>query len=726
MINKNSMNIAKFSFINAIKSKGFIIYNIILLVSIVIATNFTTVKTIFKQNNIFKGTVYNVEILDNDEYIYPELKDNLNVEKVDKVNRIYEDIEYNEDNIEKDKIVVKVLENEDNEKYLEIISKETLDGDIYSAITSTLKEKRNDEIEAKYGISETDIAKYNSDVYVERKIIDTDSVIKGDYYIVKTVMIMVIYGLIVFGTSAVASQIANEKTSKSAEYIFTSVSAKDYLNGKVLGANLKTVANMAFMVLYLAFGMLLNTVLNSKFGINVQTSVTTETAAMSGMLFGIDIKVIKYIILSFVYILLTSTLLSYIQAGMTAKVKSINEMDNSQSITLTLIIIAYVVAVATSELNNIFTKIIANVPIFSMFAMPTNYLNGVVGMWQILLSMFILVVAIIISMNIVSKKFKQDILDLGPRKEEKHDEKLEIIDEEVNKVKRANIKKYITGVAISLLAVILIQSVLGVAITFLMPNATLNQNVIAVSCVFILSFLIPIMILKGYIDMPKTKKYVKKSSSKKGQIVSYTLMGIAAMYVIGFIVELILEKINVNPTMIENALYFDNSYLGYILFFIEIAILPAIFEELLFRKVMLNGAKKYGTVFSIIFTAVMFGLIHMNIPQAINAVFIGIVFAYVAIKTGSIIPSMILHFVNNGTQALLMINENNEVITNIISYVYVALAIIGALIFVLKVIKNRKEFKIENKTKTEVSVKDIISNYYMIVVLLFFVVMSMM
>lgn len=726
MINKNSMNIAKFSFINAIKSKGFIIYNIILLVSIVIATNFTTVKTIFKQNNIFKGTVYNVEILDNDEYIYPELKDNLNVEKVDKVNRIYEDIEYNEDNIEKDKIVVKVLENEDNEKYLEIISKETLDGDIYSAITSTLKEKRNDEIEAKYGISETDIAKYNSDVYVERKIIDTDSVIKGDYYIVKTVMIMVIYGLIVFGTSAVASQIANEKTSKSAEYIFTSVSAKDYLNGKVLGANLKTVANMAFMVLYLAFGMLLNTVLNSKFGINVQTSVTTETAAMSGMLFGIDIKVIKYIILSFVYILLTSTLLSYIQAGMTAKVKSINEMDNSQSITLTLIIIAYVVAVATSELNNIFTKIIANVPIFSMFAMPTNYLNGVVGMWQILLSMFILVVAIIISMNIVSKKFKQDILDLGPRKEEKHDEKLEIIDEEVNKVKRANIKKYITGVAISLLAVILIQSVLGVAITFLMPNATLNQNVIAVSCVFILSFLIPIMILKGYIDMPKTKKYVKKSSSKKGQIVSYTLMGIAAMYVIGFIVELILEKIKVNPTMIENALYFDNSYLGYILFFIEIAILPAIFEELLFRKVMINGAKKYGTVFSIIFTAVMFGLIHMNIPQAINAVFIGIVFAYVVIKTGSIIPSMILHFVNNGTQALLMINENNVVMTNIIRYVYVALAIIGALIFVLKVIKNRKEFKIENKTKTEVSVKDIISNYYMIVVLLFFVVMSMM
>lgn len=725
MINKNSMNIAKFSFINAMKSKGFIVYNIILLTTILIATNFTTIKTIFQKNDLFKGTVYDVEVFDDEDYIFPELRETLNVDKVNSVEKISEDIVYNADNIKKDKIVVKVLEDENNEKYLQIISKETLDGKMYSLISSAMKEKRNNEIEAKYGISETDIAKYNSDVYVEKKIIDTDSVIKGDYYIVKTVMIMIIYGLIVFGTSAVASQIANEKTSKSAEYIFTSVSAKDYLNGKVLGANLKTLANMAFMLLYLALGMMLNTVLIKKFGVDVTQTVSSEAAAMSGMIFGIDIKVIKYVILSFVYILLTSTLLSYVQAGMTAKVKSINEMDNSQSITLTLIIVAYVVAFATSEINNIFTKIIANVPIFSMFAMPTNYLNGVVGVGQIILSLIILVISIFIAMNIVSKKFKQDILDLGPRKEEKHDENLEIIDEEVNKVRKANIKKYITGVSISLLAVILIQAVLGIALAFLMPNATANQNVLGVSAIFILSFLIPIGILKGYVDTPKADK-IKKGKVSRGKMTSYVLMGIAAMYVIGYIVEIILDKIEVNPTMIENALFFDKSMLGYILFFVEIAVLPAIFEELLFRKVMLNGAKKYGTVFAIVFTAVMFGLIHMNIPQAINAMLIGLLFAYLDIKTGSILPSVILHFINNGTQALYMINENNYQITNIITITYIALAAIGGLIFVIKVIKNRKEFMLENKEKTSVSIKNVVSNYYMIVVILFFVVMCMM
>lgn len=718
MINKNSMNIAKFSFINSMKSKGFIIYNIILLIVILVATNFTTVKEIFQKHNMFKGTVYSVKVVDEDNYIYDTLKKTLNVDNVDNIEKIDE---YIEEDIEDNEVIVKVLEK-DSEKYLQIISKKSLDGKIYTFISSALKEVRNNEIESKYGISSEDIEKYNSDVYVEKKILDTDSVVNSDYYIVKTVMIMIIYSLIVFGTSAVASQIANEKTSKSAEYIFTSVPARDYLNGKVIGANLKTVANMAFMVLYLLLGMLVNSVLVNVFSVDITQNVSSETTAMASTLFGIDIVVIKYIVLSFVYIILTSTLLSYIQAGMTAKVKSINEMDNSQSITLTAIIVAYVVSFATSEVNNIFTKIIGNIPVFSMFAMPSNYLNGVTGFWEVIISIVILIVSIFVTMHIVSRKFKQDILDLGPRKEEKHNEKLEVMEEELNKVKKNNIKNFTTGTAISLLLVILIQSVLGIAMAFFIPDVTPNQNVIAISLIFILSFLIPILTLKGFLNISYTSKNkaVKKNFKK---IFLWTLMSIPVMYSSTYIVELVISKMDVNPTMLESALVFDNSLLGYILLFIEIAILPAIFEELLFRKVMLDGAKKYGTVFGVTFTAIMFGLIHMNVPQAVNAVFIGLLFAYLTIKTESILPAMILHLINNGTQVLFMINENNIIMTNIISYTYTAIAIIGAIIFIFNMLKNRKEFVIDNKLRTEITLKNILSNYYMLLFLLFVIVM---
>lgn len=723
MINKNSMNIAKFSFINAIRSKGFIIYNVILLVVLLVATNFSTIKTILQQNNLFKGIVYSVRVIDDENYLYETLKEKLNVDNVENIEQIKESSEYDEDNIEKNEIVVQVLTNEMGEKYLQIVSKEALNGEMYAIISSALKDVRNDEIENKYGISEEDITKYNSEVYIEKKILDTDSVIDSDYYIIKTVMIMVIYGLIVFGTSAVASQIANEKTSKSAEYIFTSVSAKDYLNGKVLGANLKTLANMAFMVLYLMLGILLNSVLNKMFGIDISSSVSSATIEGTSFVFGIDVMVIKYVVLSFVYILLTSTLLSYIQAGMTAKVKSINEMDNSQSITLTLIIVAYVVAFSTSELNNIFTKIIANVPVFSMFAMPSNYLNGVVGMFEIVVSIIILLASILLAMNIVSKKFKQDILDLGPRKEEKRNESIEIIEEETKKVQKTEFKKFITGTAISLLTLILVQTVLGLVFAFVLPNATANQNVIAVSVIFILSFVLPTYMLRGYLDTSKNKEDKTKIKSK--EILSWILMSLPIMYVCTYLVELLMDKMNINPTMIESALIFDSSLIGKILFFVEIAILPAMLEEILFRKVMLKGAKKYGTIFAIVFTALMFGIIHMNIPQAVNAILIGSVFAYVTLKTGTILPAMILHGINNGLSSLLMINENNVTTTNIINYTYIGLVIIGVVVIVRNILMNRKIFVIE-KEKSEVNVKMVLSNYYMIVLIMFFVIMCMM
>ena len=721
MINRNSMNIAKFSFINSIKSKGFIIYNAILLVVILIATNFTTVKDIFQSHNLFKGTIYDVKVVDDTSYIYDTLKLTLDVENVDKIEKINSSKQYNEQDIKDNEIIVKLLEK-DGEKYLQIVSQEALDSNLYTLISSALKQVRNDEIEEKYGISAADIQKYNSDVYIEKKILDTDSVVNSDYYLIKTIMIMIIYSLIVFGTSAVASQIANEKTSKSAEYIFTSVSSKDYLNGKVLGANLKTIANMGFMILYLLLGMLVNTALVKMFSVDITQNANGEVLSTANMFFNIDTMVIKYVVLSFVYILLTSTLLSYIQAGMTAKVKSINEMDNSQSITLTIIIVAYAVSFATSEFNNVFTKIIGNIPVFSMFAMPSNYINGVTSIWEVIISLLILVISIVVAMNIVSKKFKQDILDLGPRKEEKRDENLEVMDEELNKVKKNNIKNFITGTSLALLSLILIQSVLGVLLSLFMPNATPNQNVIAVSGIFILSFLVPILILKGFVNVQHDNKdKIKKTDTKN--ILLWTIMAMPVMYLSTYIVELVISKMNVNPTMIDSALVFDKSIIGYILFFTEVAILPAILEELLFRKVMLDGAKKHGTIFAMVFTAIMFGVIHMNIPQAINAMLIGILFAYITIKSKSIVPAMLLHLINNGTQVLFMVNESNAMAINIINYVYIAVAVIGALVILVNMSKDKKIFALDNVIKTDIDKKSIISNYYMIILILFVIVM---
>lgn len=85
-------------------------------------------------------------------------------------------------------------------------------------------------------------------------------------------------------------------------------------------------------------------------------------------------------------------------------------------------------------------------------------------------------------------------------------------------------------------------------------------------------------------------------------------------------------------------------FLGSLLY---LAILPAIVEELVFRGIVTNGLKKFGTTTAVILSAVFFALIHQNLQQFVYQFFLGLVLAYIALKTGSIIYTMILHFFNN-------------------------------------------------------------------------------
>ena len=72
-----------------------------------------------------------------------------------------------------------------------------------------------------------------------------------------------------------------------------------------------------------------------------------------------------------------------------------------------------------------------------------------------------------------------------------------------------------------------------------------------------------------------------------------------------------------------------------------------LFEEMLFRGVILKALSRVSVRFGIIASAFLFALFHQNLPQAINAFGLGLVFGYVAYKSGSIIPTILMHFAVN-------------------------------------------------------------------------------
>ena len=88
--------------------------------------------------------------------------------------------------------------------------------------------------------------------------------------------------------------------------------------------------------------------------------------------------------------------------------------------------------------------------------------------------------------------------------------------------------------------------------------------------------------------------------------------------------------------------------------FLVVAIFAPIFEEWLCRGMVLRGLlTKMKPVWAIVISALFFAVIHANPWQALNAFLIGLMMGYVYYKTGSLILTMIIHFVNNGTAVVL-------------------------------------------------------------------------
>ena len=166
---------------------------------------------------------------------------------------------------------------------------------------------------------------------------------------------------------------------------------------------------------------------------------------------------------------------------------------------------------------------------------------------------------------------------------------------------------------------------------------------------------------------------------------------------------------------------------------ILISVAGPIFEEIFFRKLLIDRTIKYGARVSIILSAVIFGFFHGNISQFFYAFLLGGFFAYVYIRTGKIIYTMILHIIVNlmGSVVSLFVVQSAQ---TFISNTYTSIDIVIVLIYVLIILSallvgviGLSRFKKAkfNGCKTQIylknPIKTILLNPGMILLILFFV-----
>jgi len=85
-----------------------------------------------------------------------------------------------------------------------------------------------------------------------------------------------------------------------------------------------------------------------------------------------------------------------------------------------------------------------------------------------------------------------------------------------------------------------------------------------------------------------------------------------------------------------------------------LALSPAICEELLFRGAVMSGLRKHLPVWALLIcVGIAFGAAHMSVHKMALTTLSGMVLTFVALRSGSIFPGMIAHFIVNATSVLI-------------------------------------------------------------------------
>jgi membrane protease YdiL (CAAX protease family) len=89
---------------------------------------------------------------------------------------------------------------------------------------------------------------------------------------------------------------------------------------------------------------------------------------------------------------------------------------------------------------------------------------------------------------------------------------------------------------------------------------------------------------------------------------------------------------------------------------IVVSVLAPICEEIAFRGFLFNGIKGISSVIKAVFiSSLLFGLLHLNLNQFCYAVVLGVIFALVNQASGSTWTSVIMHFVYNMINIVVLI-----------------------------------------------------------------------
>lgn len=138
---------------------------------------------------------------------------------------------------------------------------------------------------------------------------------------------------------------------------------------------------------------------------------------------------------------------------------------------------------------------------------------------------------------------------------------------------------------------------------------------------------------------------------------------------------------------------------GILLFgLLNIALVPAICEEVLFRGYVLRSFEKsWGIITAVVISGIVFGLFHIQLGNALPLATLGIILALMTWFSGSIWPAVAAHFLNNGAAVVAGINYPEllfqDVTAELLPPIWLLFASIFLSVIVIYIMYSQSAFK---------------------------------
>lgn len=224
-----------------------------------------------------------------------------------------------------------------------------------------------------------------------------------------------------------------------------------------------------------------------------------------------------------------------------------------------------------------------------------------------------------------------------------------------------------------------------------MPNLWANRiSLLSYLGIYILMFAAPLGV---YFCITNKDPVTDYFHINKGPKIGVALLGSIGILGINYIFTIVSDAGSMLFTRMgvlantASAFGFSDDPVANGIYFVILVIAPAILEEFCLRGIVCGRLAKYNRWAAVIFSAVLFSLMHMTVSQIPFAFLAGLLLGYVYLRTGSIWSCVIIHAVNNGfayfCEYLFYRFEDNVMVDRIFMLSWAGVFVLGLIAVVI-------------------------------------------